>query len=145
MTSLILFLYSNMHLSLVASDRSVFDGTISSVTLPTQDGVIGILPGHEPLIGACAPGVIEIDLGNKDIKRFAIGGGIIQTDGANVTIAVDMIDEGSLSAEEAAQKVAEAKAALETYRSQHATVDVETLVALEESLMKAQAQEMISH
>ena len=46
---------------------------LESLTVPTLDGVITVLPGHMALITALKPGILEVHYEGK-ITRFAIGG-----------------------------------------------------------------------
>lgn len=63
------------------------------LTIVTLDGVITMLPGHEPLISALKPCVMSIWYEGKK-KDFAIGGGILETDGKDIKIIADMIEDG---------------------------------------------------
>ena len=50
---------AEFHLSVVAPDRSVVEESVQSVTLPGVAGYLGVLAGHEPLVVALKPGVLE--------------------------------------------------------------------------------------
>lgn len=62
-----------MHLTLVSIVRKVLDlPAIESVTIPTRDGEITILPNHEPLITALVPGILIVRADGSD-SSYAIG------------------------------------------------------------------------
>jgi F0F1-type ATP synthase epsilon subunit len=44
-----------MHLKISAPDKTIFDGKIKKVTLPTEEGEITVLPGHQPLSSVVKP------------------------------------------------------------------------------------------
>ncbi|MDO8649114.1 MAG: ATP synthase F1 subunit epsilon [Candidatus Peregrinibacteria bacterium] len=94
-----------MHLSIITPDRSVFDGEIESVTLPTADGEITVLPGHVSLIASIQPGsVVARTRGNEAI--FAVAKGVIEVTGKGVQVLTDIADEADTLDE---QKIEEAK------------------------------------
>lgn len=78
----------------------------------------------------------------RETERFAIAGGILETNGNHVTIAADMVDTGSDSAEDIAKKKQAALAALEAARTA-GTVDIDTLIELEESVRRENARELL--
>ena len=47
---------------------------IESVSIPTKSGIIGILPGHVPLLSALNSGVLSIVLKNGEKQVFAVSG-----------------------------------------------------------------------
>jgi len=55
------------------------------LSIMTLDGAITMLPGHEPLISALKPGVMTVWYDGQK-KDFAIGGGILETDGVDIKI-----------------------------------------------------------
>lgn len=62
-----------MHLTLVSITRKILDlPSIKSVTIPTKDGEITILPNHMPLITALAPGILTVRFDHKETS-YAIG------------------------------------------------------------------------
>src|SRR3989304_6704795 len=74
-------------LEIVTPTRQVFKEPVTMVSVPTLDGTIGVLAGHEPLFSALTEGEIKITVGNKEIY-LAIGGGFMEVTAASVTILV---------------------------------------------------------
>ncbi|OEV05716.1 F0F1 ATP synthase subunit epsilon [Streptomyces oceani] len=51
---------AELHVELVAADRQVWSGQASLVVARTTSGDIGIMPGHQPLLGVLETGSITI-------------------------------------------------------------------------------------
>lgn len=129
-----------MRFSLISITKKVLETEdATSITLPTKTGTITVLPKHEPIVSALNPGVLSVTVEGKP-SFYAIGGGVVETDGETVTVLADMVEahgtvdtaEAEKRKEEAARLLAEARAA--------GTTDMETLIALEEEYMKEEAR-----
>lgn len=87
-----------MLLQVVTPRKVVKEVEVKSVTLPTIDGEITILPHHIPLLSLLAEGIVVYRTEAEE-DDIAIGGGYVQTDGTNLRILVsraygqDEIDE----------------------------------------------------
>jgi F-type H+-transporting ATPase subunit epsilon len=97
-----------MHLSIITPDRTVFQGTCDSVTLPTIDGEITVLPHHVPLMGILKAGTLMIRAG-KEEQLLAVSGGAIEVTGDAVRILADSADRAE-ELEEAAVEAAKKRA-----------------------------------
>ncbi len=76
-------------LSVVAPDRSVVEEPVQAAVLPGQEGYFGVLSGHEPVIVALRPGLLEYtDKGNQR-HYIAVSGGFAEVTGERVTILAD--------------------------------------------------------
>jgi F-type H+-transporting ATPase subunit epsilon len=51
---------AELHVELVAADRRVWSGEASLVVARTTSGDIGVMPGHQPLLGVLEPGTVTI-------------------------------------------------------------------------------------
>lgn len=88
---------------------------IKSITLPSVDGEITILPKHVRLFSLLKEGIVRFS--NGDEKYLAIGGGYVETDGKDVHVLVsraygqDEIDqrETERALDEAKKIIAETK------------------------------------
>ena len=98
-----------MRLELVTLSGTKMDEEVYEVIVPTASGVIGVLPGHEPLVTLAVNGIVKVrrQRGAADMEVFAVNGGIVEVDNNSILILVD-------EAESAIEIVAsEAEAALE--------------------------------
>ncbi|WKD57833.1 ATP synthase epsilon chain [Corynebacterium capitovis DSM 44611] len=75
---------------LVAVDRMLWSGQASILTAQTTEGEIGILPGHEPLLGQLKEnGVVTIRPIDGDRIVAAVQGGFLSVQGDKVTVLAD--------------------------------------------------------
>ena len=75
---------------LVSVDRMLWSGQASIVTAQTTEGEIGILPGHEPLLGQLKDnGVVTIRPTDGERLVAAVQGGFLSVVGDKVTILAD--------------------------------------------------------
>lgn len=85
-----------IHLQLVALNGVKFDDDVYEVILPTLDGIIGILPGHMPLVSVAASGVVEVRRQPRDPDSareiFAISGGVVEVENDLLKVIVDEAD-----------------------------------------------------
>ncbi|GAU65486.1 ATP synthase subunit epsilon [Streptomyces sp. NBRC 110611] len=51
---------AELHVELVAADRQVWSGEASLVVARTSSGDIGVMPGHQPLLGVLQSGPVTI-------------------------------------------------------------------------------------
>jgi ATP synthase F1 epsilon subunit len=102
--------YRTARLDVVTIERQVYSANdVDMVIAPGTEGVMGILPRHEPLITGLAEGVLEIVRGeNREI--LAIGGGFMEVRGSQVVVMADVAehaDEIDIARAEAARARAE--------------------------------------
>lgn len=80
-----------MSLSLITPAESVFTGDVDSVTLPTADGEITVMPNHVPIITTIVPGPMIVRIGSEE-KVFAVSRGIIEVNQTGVKVLSDIAD-----------------------------------------------------
>jgi F-type H+-transporting ATPase subunit epsilon len=117
--------------------------SLESVTVPTVEGVITILPSHMPLVTALRPGVLEVAYDNKKAK-FAIGGGILETNGTELSVIADMVEEGGHDLAEIAKRKEEAEKLMAEYRAKGDQISMEALIDLEQQYLKDIAREQLA-
>ena len=77
-----------LHLILVAHDRQLLDVECDEVQVPGSEGVIGILPGHTPLIATLKVGEVMYRQGK--IEHFlALSEGFVEVADDVVTVLTD--------------------------------------------------------
>ena len=97
-------------LEIVTPEKKVFSDQANSLTLPTTEGEIGILPGHLPLITQLIPGHLVVQQG-QSVQHLAVDRGFAEVFSDKVSVltegAID-VKAIDLTAIEAAQARAEA-------------------------------------
>lgn len=78
-----------LHVELVAADREVWSGEATIVVARTLDGDVGILPGHAPLLGLLADGVVEIRTPSSEEWIAAVHGGFLSVAQGRVSILAE--------------------------------------------------------
>jgi F-type H+-transporting ATPase subunit epsilon len=85
-----------VNLKLVTLAGTKIDEDVYEVVIPTEDGEIGVFPGHEPLVTLAKPGAIVVRKQKTDaddqVEYFAISGGVVEIDGDHVRVLVDEAD-----------------------------------------------------
>lgn len=75
---------------LVAVERELWSGRATSVTAETTEGEIGVLPGHEPLLGQLVPnGVVVIRTVEGQRLVAAVQGGFLSVAADKITVLAD--------------------------------------------------------
>jgi len=55
----------HIHLEIVTPERQLFSGPVDDVTVPSNTGYLGILPGHAPLLAELGIGEISYGVGGR--------------------------------------------------------------------------------
>ncbi len=66
-----------LHLEIIATDRVFFEGEVEHLVITAIDGLLGILPGHEPLVTSLPTGELKYMI-DGEWKYAAISEGFIQ-------------------------------------------------------------------
>jgi F-type H+-transporting ATPase subunit epsilon len=110
---------AELHVELVAADRQVWSGQATLVVARTTSGDIGIMPGHQPLLGVLESGPVTIrttgESGQGTVVAAVHGGFVSYTDGK-----LSLLAEVAELAEEI--DVERAERALEQARSEQDAV-----------------------
>jgi len=77
-----------MNLKIITPERIVYEDSVQQVTVPTQDGVITVLPQHMALVGVVTSGELLIKQDNKEVP-MAISGGFVQVNDDGAVILAD--------------------------------------------------------
>ncbi len=100
-----------IHFELVTLDGTKFSEDVYEILLPTLDGLIGVMPGHMPLISVATSGVISVRRQSSDrddqMEQFAISGGVIEVENDLLRVLVDEADHADEINEAEAQKAFE--------------------------------------
>jgi F-type H+-transporting ATPase subunit epsilon len=100
-----------INLKIVTPEKIIYDDEVRSVSLPTVEGEITVLPGHIPLISAIKSGELKIRRDEKKEEFFAITRGVAEVDSGSIVILTDAAEKAEeidvKRAEEARQKASE--------------------------------------
>ena len=102
---------ATLYVDVVSAEESIFSGEAKFVALPGENGELGILPRHTPLITRIKPGAVRIQRADNGEEEFVfVAGGILEVQPGKVTVLADTairghdLDEAKASE---AKKVAE--------------------------------------
>ena len=80
---------STIIVDVVSAEAAVFSGEAAFVALPGQEGELGILPGHVPLITRIRPGAVRIKKEDGAEESVFVAGGILEVQPDRVTVLAD--------------------------------------------------------
>jgi F-type H+-transporting ATPase subunit epsilon len=90
---------ATIHVDVVSAEESIFSGEAKFVALPGENGELGILPRHTPLITRIKAGAVRIERANADgssgEEEFVfVAGGILEVQPGRVTVLADTAIRG---------------------------------------------------
>ncbi|MCK9160428.1 MAG: ATP synthase F1 subunit epsilon [Bacteroidaceae bacterium] len=77
-----------LHLSIVSPEKVLFDGDISSVTLPGTVGSFTILPHHAPIVSSLKAGKLVYMTEDDHEQEMDIQGGFIELSNGDISVCV---------------------------------------------------------
>ena len=93
-------------LSIVTPSRLLYEGEVTAVQLHLHDGLMGVLPGHAPLVGLLGFGPLTLTAAESRTRRvFAIDGGFVEVTPNRVTVLanggedMERVDQAAARAE----------------------------------------------
>ncbi|MFW6205194.1 MAG: F0F1 ATP synthase subunit epsilon [Actinomycetota bacterium] len=81
-----------LNVELVVPDRRVWSGPAEMVVARTAEGDIGILPGHEPVLGLLVSGQVSVHQADGDVLTAAVHGGFLSVADDNVSILAEVAE-----------------------------------------------------
>ena len=81
--------HAKFPVEVLTPEGEVFNGEVEMVSTRTSVGSIGILAGHQPLLGMLDPTELRLYRSETDIVRFAQGEGYVQVSEGHVLILVE--------------------------------------------------------
>ena len=86
---------NTIHVDVVSAEESIFSGEAKFVALPGENGELGILPRHTPLITRIKPGAVRIERADNGEEEFVfVAGGILEVQPGSVTVLADTAIRG---------------------------------------------------
>jgi F-type H+-transporting ATPase subunit epsilon len=113
---------ATIHVDVVSAEESIFSGEAKFVALPGENGELGILPRHTPLITRIKPGAVRIERADNGDEEFVfVAGGILEVQPGKVTVLADTAIRGHDLDEAKAEEAR--KAAEEALHNRSADID----------------------
>jgi len=86
---------ATIHVDVVSAEESIFSGEAKFVALPGENGELGILPRHTPLITRIKAGAVRIQRADTGEEEFVfVAGGILEVQPGTVTVLADTAIRG---------------------------------------------------
>ena len=102
-------------LSLVTPDGPAFEGEVEMLIVPGQDGDIGVLARHAPLVATLKAGGTRVHIRrDEEVREFATGPGFFKVEQDRALALVDdAVDARDIDTGRAQEQLEEARAELE--------------------------------
>ncbi|MGK6350078.1 ATP synthase F1 subunit epsilon [Parapedobacter sp. DT-150] len=81
-----------MKLTIITPDKPVFDGNVTSVTVPGTAGSFEVLENHAPIVSTLEDGKVIIRTGKSE-EVINIIGGVVEVIHNNITVLAEGIKE----------------------------------------------------
>ncbi|MDD2487413.1 MAG: ATP synthase F1 subunit epsilon [Candidatus Gracilibacteria bacterium] len=135
-----------MKLTLTSIKKKILEiNDLEQAIIPTMAGEITVLASHVPIISALRPGILKLRFNDGKEEKFAIGGGVLETDGKTISIIADMVEDGAgLDIEEIKKKKEEAKRLMSEISSSGKITDMERYIEIELEFLKESAKERLT-
>ncbi len=127
---------ANMRVVILTPNKRLLDlSGVTELYLPIDSGVIGVLPGHAPMVAAIGTGVV-VYTQNEFSGFYKVAGGVAEITGGLVTLLVDVgEDAAQIDFERAKKSLERAQNRLVAKASDH--IDVKRAEA---ARLRAQAR-----
>lgn len=93
-------------LKIVTPEKVLYEGMVESVSFPTVDGEITVLPHHLPIISAVKAGELKMRVNGKE-EFFHVTKGVLEVDGQMITLLTDAAERSIEIDEKRAQEAHE--------------------------------------
>ena len=108
----------SFHLRILAPERTFFDGACESVTVPTIDGMYGLLAQHEDVVLAVIPGKLTLRGADGVEQIAAVSEGMFRMDNGEALMLVDTVERPEeIDLHRAEEMAAAARAELDAHHS----------------------------
>ena len=113
---------------------------VDSVQIPAVTGDMGVLPGHVPTVAQLRPGVVAVNMDDKETKKYFVSSGFAFVHANSVTdvMAVEAIPLEQLDGEAVKKALADYQAKLvnakDDYEKASAQIGIEVTQAMESAV-----------
>lgn len=83
---------SSLQLRVITPQKLLVDKEVQAVFLPSLEGIIGILPGHRPLLTALGRGRLAFRLEQKE-ENYPVRGGFAEILPEKVLVFTELVDD----------------------------------------------------
>ncbi len=80
-----------IQLEIITPARRVLSEAVDAVTIPGENGEIGVLPGHTPLVSTLRTGVLSYTNGATN-ERLLVSGGFVEVGEDRVSVLADVAE-----------------------------------------------------
>ena len=77
---------------ILAADKNFYEGPCVSLTVPTNDGEVGILAHHSNLLAAIQPGMLRYQVPGEEPRLAAVSPGMVKVEHNDVLVLVDSVE-----------------------------------------------------
>lgn len=132
-----LSIFMSLHIKIITPERMVLEDEFDSLSLPTPDGEITVLPNHRPLVSLLATGAMTLRKGTEETHIASSGGFVEILPDSEVHILADSAERAE---ELTLEKVEEARARAEEALKGKRSADEQGQAALVGSLERELAR-----
>jgi F-type H+-transporting ATPase subunit epsilon len=83
---------ATVHLKAITPRSLLVDAAVEEIQIPSVEGLIGVLPGHRPLVTALGHGELSYRMGLES-ETFAVRGGYAEIEPDRVLVFTDLDKE----------------------------------------------------
>lgn len=113
-------------LSILAAEKTFFEGPCVSIIIPTTQGQYGILAHHSNMIAAVVPGILKYTTPDGSQMVAAASAGLVKVEGNHVLLLLDTVEKpdeidenrAKRAAEQAKEAILQKKSILDYYSAQ---------------------------
>jgi len=77
-------------LEILTPEKSLFKGTIKSISVPGKSGIFMVLRNHAPMISTLSKGEITVVSNDDSKENIAITGGVIEVKNNTIVVLADV-------------------------------------------------------
>jgi F-type H+-transporting ATPase subunit epsilon len=119
-------------LEIVSPERLLLSRPVDMVVIPAEEGDLGVLPGHAPMIVTLRGGFATLYEGGKVTGKLFIAGGFAEITSERCTVLADEVHPpGEISKSAAEQRLAAAEAAWQAVDKMNVATRDAALAALQ--------------
>jgi F-type H+-transporting ATPase subunit epsilon len=80
-----------VQVDIISAEESIYSGKVAMVVISGEEGELGIMPGHMPLLTAIKPGQVKLVTPDNKEEYYYVSGGFLEVQPDVVTILADTV------------------------------------------------------